>query len=152
MPDGTDQKGRRIEIEADARHADILIKQFNFDEKTKGLDVPEDKLTEKDIIEDERAPGLGQEQASLFRSMTMRLAYMSVDRPDLSHAVKSLSSAMKNPRLGDWGRLKKVVRYLVKHPYMKRVFYPQEEDVGIEAFSGSDWAGDLRTRRSTSAR
>ena len=48
-------------------------------------------MTDKDIIDAERSPGLGSEQASLFRSMTMRLARMSVDRPDLSHAVRVLS-------------------------------------------------------------
>ncbi|CAJ1454177.1 unnamed protein product, partial [Effrenium voratum] len=41
-------------VEADAKHADILIWAFGFAEKSKGSDVPEEKQREKDIIEDER--------------------------------------------------------------------------------------------------
>ena len=83
IPNGADSNGRRLEIEADARHADILIKSFGFDDKTKGVDVPEDKMTPNDLVEREMQPALGAEQASQFRSMVMRMAYLSVDRPDL---------------------------------------------------------------------
>lgn len=80
----------------------------------------------------------------------MRMAYMSVDRPDLIHVVRSLASAMKAPKMADWQRLKKAVRYLVKEPYLKRIFREQPiEDFNVVALSDSDWAGDLRTRRST---
>lgn len=76
---------------------------------------------------------------------------MSVDRPDLCHVVRTLASAMKTPRLSDWMRLKKVARYLVKVPYMKRVFKMQDpEKLHVNVMTDSDWAGDLRTRRSTS--
>ena len=57
---------------------------------------------------------------------------------------------MKNPKMGDWLRLKKVVRHLLKYPYMKRTFLEQRpEEVDVLAWSDLDWAGDLRTRRST---
>eukprot|EP00435_Cladocopium_sp_Y103_P070326 s53_g35.t1 len=53
--------------------------------------------------------------------------------------------------MNDWLKLKKVVRYLLKFPYMKRVYYKQTlENAGVTAYSDSDWAGDLKTRRSTS--
>ena len=58
VPDGTDPLGRRLEIEADARHADILTKTFNFNKGTKGIDIPEDKMTEKDLVDLEREPSL----------------------------------------------------------------------------------------------
>ena len=74
---------------------------------------------------------------------------MSTDRPDLCHVVKTLASSMKTPRASDWARLKKVARYLLKHPYMKRVFYAQSNVAPIVAYSDSDWAGNIRTRRST---
>eukprot|EP00435_Cladocopium_sp_Y103_P068786 s76_g32.t1 len=149
-PDGAGG-GERLEIEADARHVDLLVKDFGFDEKTKGCDVPEDKPTTLDFVETERQPGLGGQMPSQFRSMVMRLAYLAQDRPDLCHAVRALAGAMKSPKMNDWLRLKKVVRYLLKFPYMKRVFYKQTlENAGVTAYSDSDWAGDLRTRRSTS--
>ena len=76
---------------------------------------------------------------------------MSGDRPDLCHAVRGLASSMRSPRTGDWLRLKKVVRYLVKRPYMKRVFKVQsDEDYKVNGRRDADWSGDLKTRRSVS--
>ena len=151
VPDGTDDGGCRLEVEADARHADIIIRAFNLQDGGKGCDVPEEKVTEKDLIDAERQSPLEPGQVSQFRSLVMRLAYMSVDRPDLCHVVRTLASAMKTPRLSDWMRLKKVARYLVKVPYMKRVYKMQNpETLHVNVMTDSDWAGDLRTRRSTS--
>ena len=147
MADGTD--GKRLEVEADARHAEILMRSFGFDSKTKGSDIPEDKIRDQGIIVEERSEALDKAQTGEFRSMTMRLAYLSQDRPDVIHASRTLASAMKNPKRGDWLRLKKVARYLLKYPYMKRTFLEQRPEVDVLAWSDSDWSGDLRTRRST---
>lgn len=99
IPDGTDNEGPRLEIEADARHADILVREFGFDERAKGLEVPEEKMSQADLVEAENQPVLDKENVVKFRSMVMRLAYLSVDRPDLCHAVRMLASAMKSPKL-----------------------------------------------------
>ena len=150
VPDGADGGPERLEVEADARHADILIREFGFDKNTKGCEVPEDKPTQADLIETERQPALDEKQASSFRSMVMRMAYLSVDRPDLCHAVRALAGAMSKPKMNDLLRLKKVVRYLVSYPYMKRTFQRQiMEKMTVGAWSDSDWAGELKTRRST---
>ena len=149
-PDGA-EGGERLEIEADARHVDLLVKDFGFDDRTKGCDTPEDKPTQVDFLETERQPCLDAKQSSQFRFMVMRMAYLSADRPDLCHSVRTLAGAMKGPKMNDWLRLKKVVRYLLKYPYLKRIFYKQTlENAGVIAYSDSDWAGDLKTRRSTS--
>eukprot|EP00435_Cladocopium_sp_Y103_P033093 s1902_g8.t1 len=108
FPDGADGK-ERLEIEADARHVDLLVRDFGFDEKTKGCDVPEDKPTTLDFIETERQPSLGGQMPSQFRSMVMRLAYLSQDRPDLCHSVRALAGAMKSPKMNDWLKLKKEI-------------------------------------------
>ena len=151
IPDGADSEGCRLEVEADARHADIIVKAFNLQDGGKGCDVPEEKMTEKDVVTGEKQPQLEGPRASQFRSLVMRLAYMSVDRPDLNHVVRTLASAMRTPKLDDWNRLKKVARYLVKYPYLKRVYKMQNgEGLKVVVMSDSDWAGDLRTRRSTS--
>ncbi|CAK9008497.1 unnamed protein product, partial [Durusdinium trenchii] len=44
IPDGAD-----LEIEADTRHAEILLREFGFNETTKGCDIPEDKMTQADL-------------------------------------------------------------------------------------------------------
>ena len=148
VPD--EAEGPRLEVEADARHAEILMKEFGFDEKIKGSDIAEEKMTAAELIDAERQPALDSKQVTVFRSMVMRMAYMSVDRPDLCHVVRTLASSMKNPEMVDWLRLKKAVRYLVRQPYLKRVFKLQnKKDLCVEAWSDSDWAGDIRTRRST---
>ncbi|CAK9071194.1 Copia protein [Durusdinium trenchii] len=91
IPDGAD-----LEIEADTRHAEILLREFGFNETTKGCDIPEDKMT----------------QADLTGNQCLR-------------AGRTLASAMKGPKMGDWQRLKKAVRYLVTEPYLKRIFKEQ---------------------------
>ena len=153
VADGTD--GKRLEVEADARHAEILMRSFGFDSKTKGSDIPEGKIRDQDIIVEERSETLDEAQTGEFRSMTMRLAYLSQDRPDVIHASRTLASAMKSPKMGDWLRLKKVARYLLKYPYMKRTFLEQRPEDGLVRFGlgrrpedeeeyhgigGEDWA------------
>ena len=151
VPDGADADGARLEVEADARHVEILMRDFGFNSKTKGCDTPEDKITPGELMETERQPVLGKYESSLYRSMVMRMAYLSVDRPDLCHTVRVLAGAMQAPKMNDMLRLKRAVRYLVKYPYMKRVFKEQhQKDLQVVALSDSDWAGDLRSRRSTS--
>ena len=133
-------------MEADARHVDLLIRDFGFDNRTKGCDVPEDKQNQSELIETERA-----QQTSQYRSMVMRLAYLAVDRPDLCHSVRGFAGAMKGPKMNDWLKLKKVVHHLVNFPYMKRIFEEQYfENAMVVALSDSDCAGDTRTGRSTS--
>ena len=79
--------------------------------------------------------------------MVMRLAYLAVDRPDPCQSVRGLAGAMKGPKMNDWLKLKKVVRYLVNFPYVKRIFEEQYfESAMVVALSDSDWAGDI-TRR-----
>ncbi|CAJ1410911.1 unnamed protein product [Effrenium voratum] len=102
------------EVEADARHAEILLKAFGFNGKTKGVDMPEDKQVAKDMV---------------IESLVMRMAYTG------------LAWDTEN----DWLRLKRAVRYLVKHPYLKKVFY--EQDLAVPQIVA--WSGDPVTRRST---
>ena len=147
IPDGT---ASRLEIEADARHAEILMKTFGFDKTTKGCEVPEDKVTQAEMIEGDRQPVLDSKQTSLFRSMVMRMAYMSVDRPDLCHVVRTLASYEESEDGGLVAPQEGGPLYLIKQPYLKRVFVLQNvKDAKVVAWSDSDWAGDFRTRRST---
>eukprot|EP00971_Amphidinium_carterae_P156045 3093763-Amphidinium_carterae.1 len=45
----------------------------------------------------------------------MRIAYLSLDRADLLESVRHMASEMKEPREGDWVRVKRVGEYLLKH-------------------------------------
>eukprot|EP00971_Amphidinium_carterae_P229814 4560347-Amphidinium_carterae.1 len=47
-----------------------------------------------------------------YRSIVMRIAYLSLDRTDLLESVRHMASQMKEPREGDWVRLKRVGEFL----------------------------------------
>ena len=105
--------------------------------------------TEANTIED--SPILEGEQATLFRSGTMRCAYLAQDRADISETIKCLARGMSKPRTGHMMQLKRAARYLKGLP-RKAQQYPAQEPsrAHLEVHVDSDWAGDTITRRSTS--
>ena len=56
---------------------------------------------------------------------------------------------MSSPRQGDWKALRRIARYLVKHPRLVYDF-PWQEELGLDVFVDTDFAGCVQTRRSTS--
>eukprot|EP00971_Amphidinium_carterae_P270290 5362917-Amphidinium_carterae.1 len=60
-------------------------------------------------------PAVEPAECTNYRSGVMRMAYLSLDRPDLAHAVKCLSRHMQQPTQSDWADLKRVGRYLYSH-------------------------------------
>ena len=81
-------------------------------EAEKGVDM----LVAKDMVIVDQSAELSVEQMGEYRSLVMRMAYLSQDRPDLGHVVRSLASKMRSPSENDWLKLKRAVRYLVKYP------------------------------------
>ena len=47
-----------------------------------------------------------------FRSLTVTLNYMSLDRSDVQYAAKKMCTKIENPTRGGWKRLKKACRHL----------------------------------------
>ena len=94
---------------------------------------------------------LDEAEARLFRSITMRLAYLSGDRPDIVFSVKELARQSKEPRKVDMLGVKKLVRYLLGVPRQVLVFRRQPRPLRLVAYSDSDHAGCATTRRSTSS-
>lgn len=80
----------------------------------------------------------------------MRAAYLGADRPDISEAVKVLAQAMSAPREMHMAQLKRLVRYLAgaKRRVLKFILQEPKEAI-LEVKVDSDWAGDVKTRRST---
>ena len=78
------------------------------------------------------------------------LNYMSQDRPDLSVASKEVSKSMSSPSPSDWLPVKRVGRYLKLYPRCVSVYRWQSPVEKLMAYTDSDWAGDRRTRKSTS--
>ena len=142
------QGEERLEIEADSRHAQRILQDLG-QQNAKAVDTPAVKRTAAEVEPTRREPVLPQAQQTLYRSNTMRTAYLSIDRPDLGDAVKALAMAMKSPKESDMQRLRRLGRYLVGAPNLMRIFYQQKLPSGLRMYSDSDWAGELLSRKST---
>ena len=98
------------EIEADQKHVPRLLEdlgliQGNVDKTPRvKLSAEADAIANSTILEGE--------QAALFRSGTVRCAYLAQDRADISEAIKCLARGMSKPRTGHMMQLKRVARYL----------------------------------------
>jgi hypothetical protein len=135
-----------IEIEGDPKHAKLLIDEWGM-LNAKGVDTPLNKEVCK--MSTGRNPMTATE-ATRFRRGVARINYMSQDRCDLSSASKIMSQSMSNPLRGDDAKLKRVVRYLVINPRCINLMKYQTVVGGLPVMVDSDWAGDEKTRKSTS--
>ena len=141
-----------ITFEADDKHAKILCKELGLDAGSRGLDAPIVKETKSDMDDEDMQELLGKEDATKFRALAARANYLAQDRMDIQYTTKEICRDMANPRKSSFGKLKRLARYLVEHPTME-MFYKEmnvEHANIIDVYSDSDWAGCLRTRRSTS--
>ncbi len=143
-------QGEAMEMEADLRHAEVLLRQYGLDEeRTKKAETPRAKKTQEQAFADAESEVLSRQEATAYRSATMRLSYMAQDRGDLQEATKCLAQNMKEPRRADVSNLKRVLRYLKGRPRAVLRFEEQEMPATMEAWVDSDHAGDPVTRRST---
>ena len=138
-----------MEIEADQKHVPRLLEDLGLI-RGNVVQSPRVKLsaTESNVIENSSIHE--GEQATLFRSGTMRCAYLAQDRADISEAIKCLARGMSKPRTGHVIQLKRVARYL-KGVLRKAQQHPAQEQskAHLEVHLESDWAGDTVTRRIT---
>ena len=94
-----------IQYEADARHVDLIIEELGH-ESANGSDVTGSKV---DINETDTE--LDHEDAYRFRSIAARLNFLAADRIDIE-----ICRRMSSPCMSDWAKVRKLVRYLRKHP------------------------------------
>ena len=92
---------------------------------------------------------LSASEATQFRAVSARVNYVSMDRPDIQFCSKDISRCMASPVKGDWGKLKKLGRYLIHRPRVAHMYFWQSKPVGFTIYVDSNWAGCLKTRRST---
>ena len=120
-----------------------------LNEQSTGLTGPIVKEEAKDDGDDEE---LSKKEATEFRAIAARANYLAQDRPDIQYTAKEICRDMSNTKVGSWKKLKRLARYLVEHPRLVWTFPDIEEDElkYIDAFTDSDWAGCLATRKSTS--
>ena len=143
-----DKKTGMVRYEADPRHAEHIVKELGL-EGCKAVGTPSEKPKLSEVMMAEEELTLEPAEASRYRSITMRAAYLSLDRADIAEAVKSLARHMQGPTPYSWGRLKRLGRYILGRMRVVQEFAPQRMFDVVRVFCDSDHAGDLQTRKST---
>ena len=136
------------EWEADQRHAELRIASADLNQDSRPLSNPGRKLTSKEC--DQEPEPLSAQAASEFRARAARANFLASDRPDIAFAVKELCRGMSTPAAHDAEALKRLSRYLLGRPRLILHFGWQEEPAVLDVFTDSDWAGCVKTRKSTS--
>jgi hypothetical protein len=134
-----------VEYEADPRQAERLLRDLKL-AGAKSVGTPGVKptleQTEKDVV-------LPDSKHSPFRAVAARANYLAADRPETQFAAKEICRWMSAPTEQSLGALKRLGRFLDGHRRLVYA-YPWQRAAGIDVYSDTDWAGCLRTRKSTS--
>ena len=97
-----------IESEADPKHRRLLLQKFGLDGvSARPLDANGVQHTGDAEVEEL----LPASEASRYRACVARLNYLGQDSPEVQFPAKELSKRMSRPRVGDWARLKKTLRF-----------------------------------------
>lgn len=86
---------------------------------------------------------------TLYKQIIGSLMYLTVTRPDLAFVVGLASRFMENPTEAHFAVVKRVLRY-VKDTIELGIMYNRGGSREFEAYTDSDYAGDLDDRKSTS--
>ena len=133
-----------ITYEPDPRHVDLVIKHMSMiGSKVKSVSTPGEKRGD---YHDQTS--LDKAQATMYRSCTMRIAYLSADLPHLQHSSNRMARGMSSPTVGHWNRLKRACRYLAGHGRWVQRFTLQEGTPWLDIYTDSDWASDPIDRKS----
>jgi hypothetical protein len=102
-----------ITYQADERNIQEVIHAMGLSEESKGLDMA---VADSDDQVNETDRDLEVDEAKRFRSVAALANYVALDRPDIQVAVSILCRDMSKPTCRSFARLKRVARYLKKHP------------------------------------
>ena len=157
-------RGDEMTYEADPKHAEIICEKFGLGPESKGLTRPCVKESGVDVhgkappglaachLEGEMLDGpLNAHETREFRAVAARANYLAQDRPDIQFAVKEVCREMSAPSEDSWVKLKRIARYLLMYPKFIWQFGGRDVDADeLHVYADSDWAGCVKTRRSTS--
>jgi hypothetical protein len=86
---------------------------------------------------------------SHYRSLAGALQYLTLTRPDLSHAVQQVCLFMHDPHDAHLQLIKRILRYVKGTAHLGLQFHVGPSS-NLVAYSDADWAGCPDTRKSTS--
>ena len=150
------QQEHSISLHLPTAYYQKLFKLYGM-EQAKPSSTTGDKLGLSDDPADPLNQPLDPARHKLYRTAVGKLLWATPVRPDISFAVKELSRSLQSPTQQNEKELKHVLRYLkgslqyttCLKPPRKRVV-EQASTIEIQAFADSDWAGCVKTRKSTS--
>ena len=87
--------------------------------------------------------------ATMYRQMIGSLMYLTNTIPDICFAVNTLSQYLTDPRSVHLTAAKHILRYL-KGTIDYGIKYDVNQNINLEGYVDSDWAGSAIDRKSTS--
>ena len=105
----------QILYQGDEKHVHTIIRDMGLKKDSRGLDSPVVQEAENVTEGDE----LDRSEAYKYRHLAATVNYLSMDRPDVQFAASVLGRAMSRPTVQSMVALKRVARYLLKHPSME---------------------------------
>ncbi|XP_044428537.1 uncharacterized mitochondrial protein AtMg00810-like, partial [Triticum aestivum] len=91
--------------------------------------------------------GILLEDPSRYCHLVGSLVYLTVTRPDITHAVHILSKFLSAPTSVHYSHLLRVLRYL-RGTSSRQLFYASSNQLQLHAYSDSTWASDPVDRHS----
>ena len=136
---------RGLEYEGDPRQVEQVVVDLGL-EGAKTVGTPGVKA---DRVQHEAYVPLEKAKHTAYRAVAARCNYVSMDRPEVQFASKELCRWMSQPtELGLMG-LKRLGRYFEGH--RRLIFeFPFQTAGKIEVYSDTDWAGCMKSCKSTS--
>ena len=129
-----------------------VLQRFGMSEKTKPVSTP---LAPHFKLSASQCPKTEEEQEYMskvpYSNAVGSLMYAMVcTRPDISHAVGTVSRYMHNPGKENWQAVKQILRYIQKTLNVGLIFKKDDMvDQHVVGYCDSDYAGDLDKRKST---
>ena len=104
--------------------------------KAERMDTSDDELT--------------GDAATVYRALSARILYLSMDRPEISFSAKELCRHVAHPTKTGVEALKRCARFLLGMPRLVWSFPIQERSDTLKVYVDTDFGGCQTTRRSTS--
>ena len=134
-----------LEYEADPRQSEKLIEELGMG-GVNAAPTPGMKPLPAQLAADKPLP---EKEHTGFRASAARANYLSADRPECQFAGKEVCRWMAGPTDLSQIALKRLSRFVAGRPRLVYL-YPWQEADRLDCYSDTDWAGCVRTRKSTS--
>jgi hypothetical protein len=135
--------------EGDDRHQKLVMEHFGSDETSKVL--MKNGYKEDETKEEKEPQKHDLQECKAYRMLAARMNFMSQDNPAIQFAAKEVCRRMANPTAEDFVKAKRLARFIAGVVTVEWEYSWQEEQEArtLRVFVDSDWAGCLKTRRST---